>query len=121
MAANVGGVSCDLVRGDLPPMGPIIETWHTPGVSGDGAQDHGDGDGRFEIVATKFGTKAAVNTWKAQIRALRGTVVAIENSDGDSQARELIETTRFQLGPHIVPGTTTTHRGDMTITGRNVV
>jgi len=121
MATSVGAVSCDLIRGDLPPMGPMIETWHTPGVDGDGAQDHGDGGGRFEIQAIKYGTKAAVDAWKAAILALRGTVVAIENSDGDSQARELIETVRFALGPWIIPGTSTTHRGVMTITGRNVV
>jgi len=89
MAATIGGVSCDFVhRRQVADLKERVDVWQVPGVSGYGSQLLGRGDAEIIFVGVKFGTNAAVNTWKASIEALQGlsSLVTIVDDWGDTHS-----------------------------------
>ena len=69
MAGIVGGVGCDIMRGEAPAKKERLRLWQVPGIDGYGAHADGLGDSAFVFVATKYGLRAAVETWSAAIEA----------------------------------------------------
>ncbi|HUT14522.1 MAG TPA: hypothetical protein VMY42_28810, partial [Thermoguttaceae bacterium] len=59
MAANIGGTSCDYVRGDVTPLRERVETWVVPGLDSVGAMLLGQNEGQAAVVATKLNTVGA--------------------------------------------------------------
>jgi len=90
MAANIGGTSCDYVRGDVTPLRERVETWVVPGLDSVGAMLLGQNEGQAAVVATKLNTVGACNTWIETLEAMIGSVVTIENDLGDNNAACLI-------------------------------
>ena len=91
MATNIGGVGCDMLKGDLPALKTRLEVWQVPGLDGYGAIDLGLGDARGEVRAIKHDTPAAVYAWVAAIEALQGTVVNMIMDWGITYTQVLIE------------------------------
>ena len=79
MATNIGGVSCDIVRGQIGGLKTRLELWQIPGLIGYGAQDLGLGDSEFVFVGIKYDTEANIETWIASMEALQGTVISVED------------------------------------------
>lgn len=76
--ADIGGVSCDFVKGEASDLKQRVETYEVPGRSGYGAHTLGLKDSPFRFTGTKkHDTSANVDTWAASIQALQGTVVII--------------------------------------------
>ena len=88
--ADIGGVSCDMVKGVLQAPTERVESYQVPGIDGVGAQLLGLGDSPFRFRAIKYGTNAELNTWIAAIQALKGDTITIVDDWGDSHANCLI-------------------------------
>lgn len=112
MAASVGGVSCDLVSIDVIPLSERFVVWRVPGQDGFGLFKTGRGGSWFKATIKKFGTYAAVKTWKDAIYALEN-VISITD-DWDETYSSLAIQRRYQPNEKIeaikIPGTSTTAR-----------
>ena len=120
MAANIGGIACDFVKGPLQDMQELSERWKVRGLDGPGIQNHGKGGGDFKLVAVKFGTYAAVQSWAASIQDLQGDpdLTAVENDEGDTATNTYIQTVSpCRISPAVIPGTSTTTRGELDVLG----
>lgn len=81
--AGIGGVTCTFVKGALPRgMAQRVETWHTPGLSGQAGLKLGFSDGDFSVRAILYGAVDDVVTWKLALEALQGEVVSIADDYG---------------------------------------
>ena len=90
MATSVGSVAIDILSGNVNPQRPRMETWHIPGVTGQGAQNMGSNQASFAYRATLYGTAAAVETRLVALAAVQGTVVTIEDDFGKQRANCLV-------------------------------
>lgn len=75
--ASIGGVSCTMVKGQSRGPNKRTVTWRVPGLNGFGSQDLGASDSDFSFIGIKYDTGANVETWKAAIEALQGTVISV--------------------------------------------
>jgi len=89
--ASVGGIDCDFVRGTVPGLKTVGEVWHPPGRDGFGAQDLGDGDGRFAVTAVKASDSDTVEAWIDSLEALAWTVVTVVDDHEVTTASCLVE------------------------------
>ena len=56
---TIGGITVDLMNGNVLPMSQRLEAWQIPGVDGYGAQKLGLGNGDFPLSTTAFKTSLA--------------------------------------------------------------
>lgn len=89
--AGIGGVGCDIVRGEAPAKKERLRLWQVPGIDGYGAQAEGLGDSPFSFVGIKYGSRAAVEAWTAAIEALQGTVISVVNDWATTYTNCLIQ------------------------------
>lgn len=116
--ANIGGINCDIVRGQAPDLKERSESWQFPGHDNYAAQQLGLGDSEFVFKAVKFDSYANVLTWAQDIYRKQGNIVSVVNDQGTTftncllhKVSELSTTTALQ------PGTSKTTRGELKITG----
>ena len=89
--AAVGGVSCDMVKGNAETLREQVEVWRPPGVDGVGAQALGKSEGVSHFTAVLYDTNAAIETWANSLRALAGSVATIVDDWGVSHTNMLIQ------------------------------
>jgi hypothetical protein len=88
--ANIGGVTCDFVKGVSSGLKQRVLSWFSPGLNGQAALLLGYSDGTFSFRGVLYGTHSAVATWKVSIEALQGEVVTIVDDWGSSHSNCLI-------------------------------
>ncbi len=89
--AGIGGVSCNMVKGEAPAKKERLRVWQVPGIDGYGAHADGLGDSAFVFLGVKYGLRAAIETWSTAIEALQGSVVSIVNDWGTTYTNCLIQ------------------------------
>ncbi len=90
MAATIGGVSCDFVKGDARDLKEAVDTWVTPGIDGFGAMVVGQRGSLAQFVAVKYAALADVLTWFAAVQALQSTMISIVDDWGTTHTNILI-------------------------------
>lgn len=116
--ASIGGVTCTLVRGAIPTMREAVETWHVPGIDGEGAALLGLAGSDFALRAVYYGTGIEVEAWYLALQALQGTIVTVVNDWGVSRGRVLIQDVgALAKTACYIPGTLITARGEIPIKG----
>lgn len=90
MAGSIGGISCDILRGNPALLSERTEVWHRPGTDGLGVQTMGLGLSQGEFIAVKYGTESAIETWIRDVEALTGTIVSITNDWSRTYANMLV-------------------------------
>lgn len=123
MAALIGSVTCDFVKGTAQGLTQQTETWNTPGINGQFGLLLGFNQGDFEFRAINYDTHANLLTWKTNLEALQGTIQTITDDFGQAWANCLIK----RVVPSPVwrtPATGTsgrvsnyTHRGEIVVVG----
>ncbi len=105
MPQSVGGVACTFVKGNTNELGDGVFTWRSVGQDGIGAQKTGRNKGEFSFRAILYGNSATMETFIAAIRALRATVVSIEDDWGITHTNLLItETSMANRTPDAING-----------------
>lgn len=87
---SVGSVACHIVKGVAPEMKSRTLMVQRSGIDGYCALLLGRGDSEFQIEAILFGSFTSVDVWTQALRALQGTVVAIEDDWGKVQENCLL-------------------------------
>lgn len=82
MAAGIGGVACDFVRGQAKKLQERTEVWQVPGHDSFGVQALGLGLSGTQIIAVKFGSNAEIETWYDNLIAVVGQLGTFENDFG---------------------------------------
>ena len=90
MAAAIGGVSCDFVKGDARDLKESVDTWVTPGIDGYGAMAVGQRGSLVQFAAVKYAALADVLTWFAAVQALQSTMISIVDDWGTTHTNILI-------------------------------
>lgn len=115
---SIAAIDCDLVRGVPPEPTERLEIFQSPGVDGYGALKLGTGQSEFDLTAAKYGTLSAVIAWGRSVRALVGTVVSITNDLAEvHENRLIVSASAVEITAARVPGSTTTHRGEVRLRG----
>lgn len=116
--AGIGGVSCDMVKGNARGLKQRVEVWQLPGIDGYGAHKVGQGDAEFSFLGIKYDTAANVQSWVAAIEALQGTVVSIVDDWGVTFTPCLIVSVgRPRRMAAVRPGSSYTCRGEIEVLG----
>ena len=120
--ASVGGVTCQIVRPNAPPLKKQrVVTWMVAGLTGIGAHKLGLNDSEWEFELVKFGTSAQCNTWAAAIGALQATIVTIIDDHADTYTGMLIEKVsnpQKSVAVHVLSLGASGRRSTLTITGK---
>lgn len=117
MAVNIGSVSCDMLKGVPRGLKTRLDVWQVPGLNSYGAQNLGTGDATFTFIAIKYDTDANIDTWKASIEALQGTLVSAENDHSDTFTLLLVTAVGALAKKGVIYGGAARVRGMIRISG----
>jgi len=119
--ANVGGIECTFVKGEVRGLKPRGVVWQVPGLNGYGAQVLGLGDAEFEFRAILYSTLAVVETWFRTIEALQFSTVSIVDDGAITYTNLMITSVGIpQRQVAIDPGASYDTRGEITVSGVKV-
>lgn len=116
--ASIGGVSCDILNGTINGKRERVAVENMPGANSPTLQKLGLGGGTFALVAVRFGTLGTVSSWLTSIEDLQSNVVSIVDGHGTAWSNRAVgQVGGRKLERAIQPGTSNTHRGEITIQG----
>lgn len=92
---SINSIDCFRIIGVIPPPKMKLSVWTVPGINGYGAQQLGNQDQPFEVIAVGYGSKSAAETWKAGLFACQGQTVTIVDDFGVSSSNCLVT----EVGP----------------------
>jgi len=81
---SIGGITCDRISGRVSPLKTTAEVRRRPGLDGYAIQQTGQGEAPVELVAHRYDTAAAVQTWLDSLAELQGTIVTLVDDWGDT-------------------------------------
>ena len=88
--ASIGSITCFRVIGTLPVPKMRLAVWTVPGINGYGAQQLGNQDQPFEVLAVIYDTISNCLAFKNDLCGLQGSLQTIVDDLGDSTANCLI-------------------------------
>ena len=85
MAASIGGISCDFLKGAIHKPETRLAEWSVPGLDGVGLMDLGSGPRRSELTAIKYGSASTCDSWLASLVAKVGAnALTVTNDIGET-------------------------------------
>ena len=84
--ASVGGVTVEILRGNIAPQTQRVDTWHIPGRTGIGAQLMGLNQSSFSYQCILIAAQASVEGRLASLSALQGTIISVTDDFGETRA-----------------------------------
>ncbi len=116
--ATIGGVSCNILKGTINGKRERVVVEHMPGANSPTLQKIGQGEATFAVTCVQFGTHGSVSSWLTSIEALQSQVVSIFDAHGSWwNDRAVLQVGDRLLQPRPRPGTSDTHRGEITVRG----
>lgn len=117
MATNIGGVSCDFVKGFATGPSESVKTFRRPGLNGNGAKKQAQESGQFNFTGIKFDSNSNVESWQTDIEAKRSTIIDIEDDFGITHSDCLVTEVSPLTKSAVVESGTLKVRAEMSVSG----
>jgi len=91
MAAGIGAIVCDFVKGQLGTPSAQVEVWRTEGYDGHAALRTGKGGGEYTLTFVRYDEVDDVFAWIDSIRKLAGTYTDVETDQASTDTNVLVK------------------------------